>query len=1097
MTDLRKQAIEQNGPPPSSVNGSTLSVGAGESYFLDRITEMCFSSVNEAAAHGITKGYEGSIDIAARNYDGSPVRFIPVWTKDSKKQKRRKEQGLKNLIQDKSKPYFTNRKTPSQIAAEKAAGGDGRKYSIPAKKYAGIYIEDYPNNLAIENYTNEVTGGTIVFNEGYFKMVVACLEGIEGVAFQGISVYKLTERIKEYILRRQPDNIVIMYDGDATDISEKGNIVSSKRVQDFEKSIQKFAGQLLALKDGKLIGSKIYFCMVSPSQPFKGLDDLILGIDRIEGKSKEDVLAAFHTFKNSEYFAFIKLSKTSFKKNLQKFFALNTYREFYERFKSKIGEGEFRFDGLKYQKVKFYTNGDLFNEREEKNHFKVTTDPHKITLENESEISINRFLSERAKDIRTSLLESRKLAIESPTGSAKTSFFLGYRDGGKFVKGYFQKYNIKGIIAVPTVSLAKQLGNVCKDAIVFTGSVDYRTKELGLNSQIIICTYDTLHHVSDIENRILVVDEAHNLINQYGEFWKKENPFRMDTLRRVVELFEVAKQTILLSGTMPKQLCTAFGFDYLNVKRKHNNQILINPIEAENSKDTALRNALISLLKKVDYSTGKVHFCLFDNGKQLEIVKEYLVKSNILKSEDIEIITRDHIDSGDTKIINQIINGGIVSGVKLILTTCLLAEGISIDNYNVGNVYAVGVNCPDKFRQWGARFRKMQDLEIYSILPPERNINCDFKRHSETYIKQQIDTALIQLKYAKESYKKSLEDYDQDELEFVDSIEPDYISSSDILPLTYGGKVDVLKVLAMDRGRRIEGANNSYFYTVVTDNDNINLGSVKTAKVCEDDKECTKAIEVTAKETENEIKAQLVNNLCTNPSTVLNAFFLKVKKAGDRRTKKLILTTVSDLIDQDTNGGEYYLRNIESLKKKWFTIIIRAFMKLHFAGITPENIALELSDYKESEFRKKWRVLEWACIASLYVNRGTRKHLTNEDKISTQFKMNLAKKVESFAAANGGRITTSEFQKIANEGLKRTIHTKGIETKTERINFWKQVDCNRIIKELFVCDCKNEINEIIYSNLQIVCSENVHNLYGNDSSIIHKPLKMLDLYDKR
>jgi hypothetical protein len=1100
---LEKTAIEQikqgtsvpmPEPPPDRVGGLN--------YFLDRIIEMGFPSVDEAKEHGLTKGYEGSINIAARNYYGSPVRFIPTWTRESQKQKRYKKEGIKFKIQDKSEHYLTNRKTPSQIAEEKTNGGDGHKYNIPSKKYAGIYIADNPNNLAITNFTNNVTGGTILFNEGYFKMVVASLNDIDGVAFQGISVYQLNERIREYLLRRQPDNIVIMYDGDATDISEKGNIVSSKRVQDFEKSVQKFAGQLLALKDGKLIKSKIHFCMVSPSQPFKGLDDLILGIDKVEGKSKSNVLSALYSFKSSEYFEFIKLSKTSYEKKLKKFFSLNHYRQFYEKFKSRIGEDEFLFDGLKYQKVTFYTKGDLFNERKKKSCFKVKNDPHKITLDNENELVVNRYLSEVENDLHKLLTQYKKLAIEAPTGSAKTTFFLGYRDGKKFVNGYWQKNKTKGVITVPTVSLAKQLGEVCKDAVVLTGTIKYSVKEKALNSQIIICTYDTLHHVTDIENRVLVVDEAHNLINQYGEFWKKDKPFRMDTMRRVVELFEVAKQTILLSGTMPKQLCTAFGFNYLNVKRKENNNVLINSIEAENSKNWSLRYTLIASLKNIDYSTSKINFVLFDDGKQLEIVKSFLVQNGILKDSDIDIITREHIDNGDAKTIGQIINGGVIDGKKLILTTCILSEGISINNYNVGEVYAVGVNCPDKFRQWVARFRKMKDIEVTSILPPEKRISIDFKDKSKAIIDLEINNALGQVKFFQENRAVQLNDYDlETEMPFLEDIEPDYISKSSFLNLIYcvSGvpKVDILKILAKDRGRRIEGANNAYFYTVVTDNDNIQLGSLQTIETDENDKECVKQIEETAKDTENECKAQLIEYLRTDPSKVLNAYFFKLKKSGNRRGKAFALTTVGGLIDQDTDGGEYYIQNVNLLKKKWFTPIIRAFMKLHFSGMSKENIDIELSNYKESDFRKKWKSLEWICISKLYKCKRSRKSLTTIDRIETKLKINLIKKVEAFANKNGGQITTSQFQKIVNEGLKRTTHTKGIEFKIERIAFLKQVDCNRMINELFRCEVKAGVNDYTYSNVQKWDTENVPFLYENDNSILLKPLKMLDLYEKR
>ena len=62
-------------------------------------------------------------------------------------------------------------------------------------------------------------------------------------------------------------------------------------------------------------------------------------------------------------------------------------------------------------------------------------------------------------------------------------------------------------------------------------------------------------------------------------------------------------------------------------------------------------------------------------------------------------------------------------------------KNININNSNIGNVYTIGIRCIDSFRQYVARFRKMEKVMVYLTMV---KVNYQMQRQHWTGSKDKI-----------------------------------------------------------------------------------------------------------------------------------------------------------------------------------------------------------------------------------------------------------------------------------------------------------------------------------------------------------------------
>ncbi|MCA8972797.1 MAG: DEAD/DEAH box helicase, partial [Planctomycetes bacterium] len=712
-------------------------------------------------------------------------------------------------------PYTVRRLHPEAVTGK-------AKYLHPK----GAPVPPMPAPNAIKAHREAITGGTVYFIEGYFKAIALDTAGAEVTAFSGIGLYPIKEEVRAYLERRKPDRVVILYDADAKNLStpKDGAPWSDKRPRGFLASVTNFARRFFALREGINPQARLYFAMVNPASKYKGFDDLL---QHGNPAQRAEILEELDTLpKRGRYVHALRLHRTAYLARMRRFFALDTYRTFYETHRAQIGGQAFQYEKRAY---KAHTIGKLTR-------FTLTDDPYQAD-QGGQRLFVRRWLEEARRELDTALKEEGRLAIEAPTGSGKTTFFakLPRRTGQRVV------------VACPTVNLARQAAGKVRGAVAIHGRASTRRSNKAAEAQLVFCTYDTLHQLPDIHRRIVVIDEAHNLVNQFGEVANTYNPFRAEKLRTALELAGTGKKAVFLSGTMPPLLAQAVGAKLIQVNRKDSNKVRVHALEADGANTDKLTAATLAELHRIDYTEDRLHFVFMNNTEQMEAIRAHLIEAGHLEAGQIELITRRTVNQGKRRGYDHIVEKeSLPGGVKLVLSTCLISEGVNIVNRNIGRVLYAGPRCADTFRQYVARFRNVPTLEVTAILPKENNLR---ERFLHCDVSKMLDrcqrTAALQVQFAEEELEETRSQMAPEELEHLAQIEAEKGTYNSILfSLIYFDqdntpRPDVLRILATVREEKLRGTNNAYFLQEITAAPNIALYSHAGAEV---DKDTTQAV---------------------------------------------------------------------------------------------------------------------------------------------------------------------------------------------------------------------------------------------------------------
>lgn len=249
--------------------------------------------------------------------------------------------------------YFNDNKTPQPrfYHTTRLANPTGEgKYRMP--KGQGTFPWFHPSLL--EAFRNKTPIPTLFLTEGVFKAWEACERGIPTVGLSSITHYAdhsghLYRDIVRLIDENQVENLVICWDGDCLDISEKSLAVReelTKRPAGFYNAANKI--RKLTQEQPYPTRTKapnIWFYHVLrgcfPSDP-KGLDDLLIAA-RETAKVGDVVADALDPERKSRHF--FKMDISNSPARLHEYFGLKDPGIFYIRHAKQIGEKEFYYNG--------------------------------------------------------------------------------------------------------------------------------------------------------------------------------------------------------------------------------------------------------------------------------------------------------------------------------------------------------------------------------------------------------------------------------------------------------------------------------------------------------------------------------------------------------------------------------------------------------------------------------------------------------------------------------------------------------------------------------------------------------------------------------
>ena len=1052
-------------------------------YFSQRIKDLGLQQ-EEAFRHALSYDKDGNILQYVRNYYGNFIEYLPMFGKERKQyDKIAKRSTAYNFHEEQFfKKLFITRYTPQYLEANPTIG----KYKFPSKRYTGLSTFPMPSNLTIKHFKEGKEGGIVAFIEGYFKALMAALHGFEFIAFTGNTTYKLDDSTKEYILVRKPSVIPIFFDGDGnTKTSKKDGIVTTERTNGFKNSALRFGRELFDFCKEHGLKTEIYYCQINPQQTAKGLDDLLQ-----EAKEKgnvEEVIEAYKSLKTSKYFQFIRLYKTKIKKQLEEHFHVKNHVDFYNRYVEEIKDNEFIFNGAKYQLQTIHRNNDgtplqsnqLTIGSKVFTYFALKNNPFAIDIEGK-EITVNKYISEAEMEIIEAINTSNRLAINAPTGSGKTTAMLRIA----------KRLNIPIVLCVPTVLLCDQLTTDCKkkgyDVYGLHGSVTQSKRFKAEMAQITICTYDTLPNIN-LSNRWLIIDESHNLINAFG----LNKSFRENVVRKILELMATAKKTILISGTQNKHLCKLLDFQYIEVRQKKHQKVNVVCVESDKP-----NMAILERLQRINWKENKIHFVYQNDRNALHTIKNYLVNNGILKAEEIEVVTSPDVKNGNDRIYKQIVKSGIITGVKLVLATCIIAEGVSILNKNIGSIFAININCIDSFKQFSARFRLMESVTVYSIRGKEKILNPLFFLNTEIEVEAMMAEAEIKIKKVEhqQEYLAHISDFDINDLPYFNEINPSYNYKTDLFKNIYttlegSVAVDILRILATERQRKLQWINNSAFYSELAEHENIYLQGNEVEEITTTTKEQVEEITTTTKE-RKKVCLQLAKDLLlNNPSDLIEAMFFHAKKRRSKIAEFIAFSWYDGTPPplQSDDSKLFYQNNEEAFLNNWFTPITKAFLKLHYLGILEVNIGM-IENYSKTKFNTFFNGLNMAALNAIYIKRSYRKHLTKIHKTEIKIFRKLKNLLVDFIASEGGMVSEEKMVVFIREKvMDKNINVGGVKS---------------ILSKLFTFSITRKSVGNFYSNFEevftekngVFCtSENMHFWHKKEHNLL-KIIKLTCLF---
>ncbi len=269
-----------------------------------------------------------------------------------------------NIYNERTQTYFITRLHPDNVKGD-------MKYIIPKGKGTFPFIPP----PVLKKYENKEKIKTLILTEGSFKAFIGAKHGLNIIGLTSITHYKnkKTKELHPDIIRIiktcQVKNIIMLYDGDCRDISEK----AIEEEKDLYKRPYSFFASARSINDLlKDYDINFYFSHIKSNvikEKPKGLDDLL--ISRI-GHEKAIIKDLISLSKPGTYFH--RLNITHSQKALQRYFNINSVDAFFDFHSNKIGSKEFIYLGTKYRNNEYENKLEVVMPANAKNYFRVGND---------------------------------------------------------------------------------------------------------------------------------------------------------------------------------------------------------------------------------------------------------------------------------------------------------------------------------------------------------------------------------------------------------------------------------------------------------------------------------------------------------------------------------------------------------------------------------------------------------------------------------------------------------------------------------------------------------------------------------------------------
>ena len=338
--------------------------------------------------------------------------------------------------------------------------------------------------------------------------------------------------------------------------------------------------------------------------------------------------------------------------------------------------------------------------------------------------NVQRWLSESKVKLTEAVNVHPRLLIQAPTGSGKTYTFLKEILPARLTANPYERI----AFVVPTKALAE---NICAEYDLPLVHGDIQGDELlwAYKSNLFVTTLDSAPKMGIVDT--IVIDEAHVLTRD----------FRTKAKQGVEDLMNKAERTILLTGT-PTALWKDFGYSLIKVNQTSAQK---RPVKVHKlNEKQALKNVLTDIVHTVSKADkGLVSVVRHNNKTQLKNVREMALKHGLFNENEVVYI--DSSDENKGVVYESITSKSMIpDGVRLVLMTSLMDEGVNINNTNIEGIHFVQDKIAGDLRdenaiQFVSRFRKWFGTCNLYVKEDDRQLVSSW--HPRTYIEQQQKAA--------------------------------------------------------------------------------------------------------------------------------------------------------------------------------------------------------------------------------------------------------------------------------------------------------------------------------------------------------------------
>ena len=290
---------------------------------------------------------------------------------------------------------------------------------------------------------------------------------------------------------------------------------------------------------------------------------------------------------------------------------------------------------------------------------------------------INQYLKERQHGIVRALKLYKRIVLQADTGTGKTSLM-------KELVKYFPDSKIDFI--APTLSIVQQ-----QDIEQVTGNKPL--SEVQFKAPILATTYASIKKLSVRNAAVLVIDEAHHLVEDFTE------DFRANNIKDIIHSWSQYTHVVLCTGTAHN--LSFQGFKHIRIEKYRIDTLTLT--EGVELSRFMLEEGDLKAIYVTNKQTG------------MELVNR-ATKTLGYRAEEVVFLNADakKHPAYQTIVTQQM----LPASTRLLITTKLLADGVNINNtYAKVNVFYYPSRTDaltfNEIKQFSARFRKADAVKLH------------------------------------------------------------------------------------------------------------------------------------------------------------------------------------------------------------------------------------------------------------------------------------------------------------------------------------------------------------------------------------------------